>query len=94
MPTSSPETLQQSSEHAINALGPQIPFIPSRAFYPIRPDLKGAHYPFRVCSGQIIFGKCVFGKWSAKEENLFWEDVEMMKWLKSNDFGLCKRPSL
>ena len=83
---SSQVSLVKGSDTKVVRIGPDIPFIPEKAFYPIHSDLDGVYYSWRECN--FLGFNC-----KHREVKFKFSDVEMMKWFKSAGFGFCDRPT-
>lgn len=75
--------VQIKSEASFN--GPDVPFNPDSAFFPLRKDVNGIIYPsrqWRACKKSFIW--CI--EWEVKK--VYFKDLE---WFLANGYGLAKR---
>jgi len=90
----SQNTIQKSEDHKLVHIsdkvtdsGPNIPFSPHDAFYPMAKDGSGVEYKWRECTKKLIW--CL--KWEQKKVVFKFTDKNIMEWFIANDFGLKKR---
>jgi hypothetical protein len=86
-PKISSNTLVKNEDASLVHVGPGIPFPTDAAFFPIEPDLSGVYYSWRECKRRFVV--CI--KWEPKKVSFKFDDPEMMKFFKANDFGFKKR---
>lgn len=86
-PKISSSSLVKSDGVSLVHIAPDIPYYNDEAFFPIEKDLSGVYYSWRECEKRFVV--CL--KWKLKKVSFKFNDPEMMRFFKSNDFGLKKR---